>query len=40
MPVEPNLFERTAFYTLNAVPDPILDLPGCLPAQWSLRPSM
>jgi hypothetical protein len=26
MPVKPNLFERAAFYTLNAVPAPILDL--------------
>jgi 2-polyprenyl-3-methyl-5-hydroxy-6-metoxy-1,4-benzoquinol methylase len=28
MPVEPNLLERTAFYTLNAVPSTILDLAG------------
>jgi hypothetical protein len=28
MPVKPNLFERTAVYTLNAVPGPIFDLAG------------
>ena len=28
MPVKPNLVERTAFYTLNAVPGTILDLAG------------
>jgi hypothetical protein len=28
MPVKPILFERTAFYTLNAMPGPILALAG------------
>jgi ubiquinone/menaquinone biosynthesis C-methylase UbiE len=28
MPVKPNLLERTAFYTLNAVPGALLDLAG------------
>ncbi len=28
MPVRPNLMERTAFYTLNAVPGALLDLAG------------
>ncbi len=30
MPVRPNLMERTAFYTLNAVPGALLDLAGLL----------
>ncbi len=30
MPIKPNVLERTAFYTLNAAPTPILDLAGAL----------
>ena len=33
MPVRPNFLERTAFYTLNAAPAPILDLAGALAYQ-------
>lgn len=30
MPIQPNFLERTAFFTLNAVPAPMLDLAGAL----------
>jgi 2-polyprenyl-3-methyl-5-hydroxy-6-metoxy-1,4-benzoquinol methylase len=33
MPIRPNLLERTAFYTLNAAPAPMLDLAGMLAYQ-------
>lgn len=33
MPVQPNLFERLAFYQLNAVPSTLLDLAGLLAYQ-------
>ena len=33
MPIQPNLLERTAFYTLNAAPAPMLDLAGALAFQ-------
>ena len=33
MPIQPNLLERTAFYTLNAAPAPMLDLAGMLAYQ-------
>ena len=33
MPIKPNLLERTAFYTLNAAPAPMLDLAGMLAYQ-------
>ena len=33
MPVRPNFMERTAFYTINAAPAPILDLAGALAYQ-------
>jgi SAM-dependent methyltransferase len=33
MPIRPNLVERTAFYTLNAAPAPMLDLAGMLAYQ-------
>jgi hypothetical protein len=30
MPIQPNFLERTAFFTLNAAPAPMLDLVGML----------
>jgi SAM-dependent methyltransferase len=33
MPVQPNFLERTAFFTLNAAPAPMLDLAGALAFQ-------
>ncbi len=33
MPIQPNFLERTAFYTLNAAPGPMLDLAGALAFQ-------
>lgn len=33
MPIRPNLLERTAFYSLNAAPGPMLDLAGALAYQ-------
>ena len=33
MPIQPNLLERTAFYSLNAAPAPLLDLIGALAYQ-------
>ena len=33
MPIQPNFLERTAFYTLNAAPGPMLDLAGALAYQ-------
>ncbi len=33
MPIQPNFLERTAFYTLNAAPAPMLDLAGALAFQ-------
>lgn len=30
MPIQPNFLERTAFFTLNAAPGPMLDLAGAL----------
>jgi hypothetical protein len=30
MPIQPNFLERTAFFTLNAEPAPMLDLAGAL----------
>ena len=30
MPIQPNVLERTAFFTLNAAPGPMLDLGGLL----------
>ncbi len=33
MPIQPNFVERTAFYTLNAAPGPMLDLAGALAYQ-------
>lgn len=33
MPIQPNFLERTAFFTLNAVPVPMLDLAGALAFQ-------
>jgi hypothetical protein len=32
MPIQPNFLERTAFFTLNAAPGPMLDLAGALAA--------
>jgi hypothetical protein len=33
MPIQPNFLERTAFFTLNAAPGPMLDLAGALAFQ-------
>lgn len=33
MPIQPNFLERTAFFTLNAAPAPMLDLAGMLAYQ-------
>lgn len=33
MPIQPNFLERTAFFTLNAAPVPMLDLAGALAFQ-------
>ena len=33
MPIQPNMIERTAFFTLNAAPGPMLDLAGMLAYQ-------
>jgi hypothetical protein len=33
MPIQPNFLERTAFFTLNAAPAPMLDLAGALAFQ-------
>ncbi|GIK57588.1 MAG: hypothetical protein BroJett015_32510 [Chloroflexota bacterium] len=33
MPIQPNFLERTAFFTLNAAPGPMLDLAGGLALQ-------
>lgn len=33
MPIPPNFLERTAFFTLNAGPAPMLDLAGALAFQ-------
>lgn len=33
MPIQPNILERTAFFTLNAAPGPMLDLAGALAFQ-------
>lgn len=32
MPIQPNFLERTAFFTLNAAPAPMLDLAGAVGA--------
>jgi hypothetical protein len=33
MPIQPNILEHTAFFTLNAAPGPMLDLAGALAFQ-------
>lgn len=41
MPIQPNFLERTAFFTLNAAPGPMLDLALVLhPNYWGKNPAV